>query len=250
MPVINDTADEPVSRPEYMQGLSDVYVGMADTVLVVEGLELPVHRHLLAANSDVFASLLTSSLHDQPNNARLRVPLVDDSSLEISTVLGYLYRHCKFSIGLGPVRLKSLDDVRALVKFAHKYNMEEVLQGCEACLIDEVQKLSQHGTWVLFTRNEMVVAWTELAEQCGLNRFLAYCERFMIHDHDASFWHDPSVKADRLSHECLLQVLRGQQSYRRNAHAYVQALRGAPISRGGSRDFDVGIDSLMEWQQA
>jgi len=187
------------------------------------------------------------SLHDQPSNERLRVPLVDDTSSEISTVLGYFYRHCKFSTGLGPLQLKSPDDARALIKFAHKYNIEGLLPGCEAYLVDEVQKMSPQNEWVLFKRNELVVAWTELAEQCGLKRFLAYCERFMIKDHDESFWHDPAVKADRLSHDCLLRVLRGQQVYRRKAKAYIHAL---PVANKGRIDFDVGINSLLEWQQA
>lgn len=243
MPV---TDDAPVTRPEYMQGVSDVYVGMADIVLVVEGVELPVHRDLLAANSDVFASLLVSSLPGKLNNAKPRIPLVDDTLSEILTVLGYLYRHRKFSIGQGPVQPKSPDDVRALVKFAHKYNMEELLEGCEAYLIDEVPKTSG-DTYVLFKRNELVVAWTELAEQCGLKRFLAYCERFMIQDHDKSFWHDPSVKAGRLSQNCLLRVLRGQQVNRQKAWAYIRA---QPLVRKGSKDFDVDIGTLLEWQQA
>ncbi len=251
MPVTDPTAEEPVPRSEYMQGLSDVYVGMADTVLVVEGAELPVHRDLLAANSDVFANLLISSLHHQPNDARLRVPLIDDTSSEISTVLGYLYRHCKFSTGLGPLQLKTPDDARALIKFAHKYNIEGLLPGCEAYLIDEVQKLSPQNKWVLFKRNEIIVAWTELAEQCGLKRFLAYCEQFMIQDGDESFWHDPSVKSDRLSHGCLLRVLRGHQAYRKNSQAYIRTLRQRAVSTfSGSRELDVGVDSLLEWQQA
>ncbi len=244
MPTTDSTTDEPVSRPEYMQGVSDVYKEMADTILVVEGVELPVHRDLLAANSDVFASLLISSLPDKSNRARLRIPLVDDTLSEILTVLGYLYRHRKFIIGQGPVQPNSPDDVRALVKFAHKYNMEELVKGCEAYLIDEVQKTS-HQEYVLFKRNELVVAWTELAEQCGLKRFLAYCERFMIQDHDESFWHDPAVKADRLSHDCLLRVLHGQQAHRQKAWAYIRTL---PLTRKGSKDFDVDIKTLMEWQ--
>ena len=45
----------------YMLGLSEQVASMADAVLIVQGMELPIHTYILIANSPVFADMLETA---------------------------------------------------------------------------------------------------------------------------------------------------------------------------------------------
>ncbi len=116
----------------HMQGVSDTFANMVDALLVLENTELPIHKNILAANSKVFADAFTaaSCVADQTHpSGKVSVRLYGDSLSEISTFLTYLYKGCLF--GKTP-DLDCLEDIRVLVKIAHKYSMASVLSACEA----------------------------------------------------------------------------------------------------------------------
>ncbi len=227
-------------QTDHMQGVSDTFAGMADAVLLLENTELPVHKNILAANSKVFAEAFTaaSCAADQTHpSGKVPVRLYGDSLSEISTVLTYLYKGCLFG---GTPDIDCLEDIKVLVKVAHKYSMLSVLSVCETQLIAKLKEMKNDDEWVLFYDNEAVVSWTEFAGKFSLDTFLAHCEAFMIKDNDATLWFDPAMKADRISRGCLLRVLYGQQVYRRNVRV---DSRSAFATR---QDLDLSISQLLE----
>jgi hypothetical protein len=239
-----DSGTEAAVQTDHMIGVSDTFADMADAVLVLENTEFPVHKNILAANSKVFAEAFTAASReaDQTDpSGKVSVCLYGDSLSEISTVLTYLYKGCLFG---GTPDLDCLEDIKVLVKVAHKYSMLSVISVCEIQLIAKLQEMKNDDEWVLFCDNEAVVSWTEFAEQFSLVTFLAHCEAFMIKDNDATLWFDPAMKADRISRGCLLRVLYGQQMYRKNMRADSQARsRSAFAVRP---DLDISISQLLE----
>ena len=217
---------------------------MVDALLVVENTELPVHKNILAANSKVFADAFTaaSCAADQTHpSGKVSVRLYGDSLSEISIVLTYLYKGCLF--GETP-DLDCLEDIRVLVKIAHKYSMGSVLSACEAQLTAKL-KGDNDDECMLFQDNEAVVSGTEFAKRFSLDTFLAHCEAHMITDVDASFSGlDPAMKADRISRGCLLRVLYGQQMYRSNMRADSKAHSRSPFA--ARQNFDISISQLLE----
>ncbi|KAL0037952.1 hypothetical protein WJX79_006993 [Trebouxia sp. C0005] len=141
---------------------------MADAVLVLENTEFPVHKNILAANSKVFAEAFTAASRaaDQSHpSGKVSVRLYADSLSEISTFLNYLYKGCLFG---GTPDLDCLEDIRVLVKVAHKYGMASVLSVCETQLIAKLKEMKNDNEWVLFHDNEAAVSWTEFAEKFSL----------------------------------------------------------------------------------
>ena len=64
----------------YMLGLSEQVASMADAVLIVQGMELPIHTYILIANSPVFADMLeTASTTPQNSKPFHKIPLEGDS---------------------------------------------------------------------------------------------------------------------------------------------------------------------------
>lgn len=230
-------------QTDHMKGVSDAFADMADAVLVLENTELVVHNNILAANSKVFAEAFTavSRAADQTDpSGKVSVRLFEDKLSEISTVLTYLYKGCLFG---GTPDLACLEDIRVLVRIAHKYSMISVLSTCEAQLIAKLKEIND-DEWVLFHDNEAVVSWTQFAEKFSLDTFLAHCEAFMIKDIDATLWMDPAMKADRISRGCLLRVLYGQQTYRKTVRADSKAhCRSTFAAR---QDLDKSISQLLE----
>ena len=231
-------------QSHHMHGVSDTFADLADAVLVLENTELPVHKNILAANSKVFAEafIAASRATDQTHpSGKVSVRLYGDSLPEISTVLTYLYKGCLFG---GTPDIDCLEDIKVLVKVAHKYSMLSVLSVCEIQLIAKLKEMKNDNEWVLLYDNEAVVSWTEFAEKFSLVTFLAHCEAFMIKDDDATLWLDPAMKADRISRGCLLRVLYGQQAYRRNVHADSKARSRSTYA--ARQDLDMSISQLLE----
>ncbi len=239
-----DSGVEAAVQTDHMINVSDTFANMADAVLVLENTEFPVHKNILAANSKVFAEAFTAASReaDQTNpSGKVSVRLYGDSLSEISTVLSYLYKDCLFG---GTSDIDCLEDIKVLVKVAHKYSMLSVISVCEIQLIAKLKETKNDNEWVLFYDNEAVVSWTEFAEKFSLDTFLAHCEAFMIVDVDATLWMDPAMKADRISRGCLMRVLYGQQAYRRNVCADSNTHSRSTFA--GRQDLDISIMQLLE----
>lgn len=245
------------STQSYMEGLPGSVAALADTVLKVDGTDLPVHRAILAFNSPVFADLFAYALSRRSKTTtRLEIPLVGDEVEDVRTALGYLYRGCTTCSSSTP-QLESTDDAKSLVKFASKYSIKSLVGACESYLIDCLQ----NGDFLNTT--EAMVTWTALAEECELNTFLAHCELRMINNRDRSKWCHPAMTSNKISRRCLLRMLRGLQFQQRKSDDFITGMYGKmakepeaqrlqktlgciPISRP---DHSVPVSKLMDWKK-
>ena len=209
------------STQSYLDGLPGPVAALTDTVLKVDGTDLPVHRAILAINSSVFADLFAYALSRRSKTTtRLEIPLVDDDVEDVRIALGYLYRGCAISSS-SALQLKSCDDAKSLVKFAHKYSIRSLLDACETYLVNCLQHL-EHG--VFFTDTKAWVDWTALAEECELDTLLAHCELFMINDKGRSKLCHTAMTSDKISRQCLLRMLRGLQLRQRKADDFITGI--------------------------
>ena len=105
---------------------------------------------------------------------------------------------------------KSVADARPIIQFAHKFDMQTILQECDTCLS---QKAGDADGKVIFQDNDTAVAWAALAEECGLSTLLANAELFMVKNADPEFWQSPVFATHKLSSTCMLRMLRAAQQY-------------------------------------
>lgn len=235
------------SLPTYMSCLPESFQMMADVLLIVKDVGLPAHKAILAANSTVFAELFSSpesagsSTKENGPQALPQVPLVGENIHDVKITLTYLYKSCVFSTDATPVN--SPEDAKALIKVAHKFGMQSMLDASEAYLIPQVRAVDEDSKFILMTNNEALVSWTALAEECGLSKLLAHCEDFMIRDDDESLWHDKALLDDRVSRNSLLRILRALQKSK------AQAGRLGRIGCRVSSDIQPEISALMLWQK-
>ena len=241
-----------------MDGLPESVAALTDTILKVEGTDLPLHRAILAINSPVFADLFAYALSRGAKPSRLEIPLVGDEVVDVRTSLEYLYKGCAICSS-STLYLKSSDDAKSLVKFAHKYNIKSLVEACETYLVDCLQQPGHHD---LFRNTEAIVEWTALAEEFELDTLLAHCELFMMSDRDRHKWSHPAMTTDHISRRCLLRMLRGLQFQQKKADDFInglydklpvvlepqaeQVLGYIPNIRP---DHSVSIAKLMDWSK-
>lgn len=116
--------------PEHMTRTMPV-----DVMLMAEGQQFPAHRFVLGVNSAVFAEMFSEAMSSSSLPVdQLSIPLVDDAAKDVHTALTYFYRGCAV---MSPTRpnLQSIEDAVSLAKFAHKYNVTDLVRECESFLI-------------------------------------------------------------------------------------------------------------------
>ena len=194
---------------DYLAASSPEFRDLVDALLVVENNRLPVHKAILAAKSPIFAKLFASCSATGPD-AKMEVPL-DDSLLTVCTALKHVYDGCTT---LNTSKLKSVEDAYHVTSFAHKYDLKQLLEECEAYLVEQVATPSN-----LFVQPGDAVKWTLLAERCSLSHFLAHCELFMAGVSDGAFWSNPAEQTTQLSGDSMRRMLRVGAWHRRNGEA-------------------------------
>lgn len=227
-----DVEDASRQPSAYMLGLSHQVVSMADAVLIVQAAEVPVHTYVLAANSPVFATMLgTITIAPQKSKTLYKIPLQGDSLAVVCTALRYMYIG-SLVVSPGTPAIKSCDDAAALVSFAHKYSITQLVDKAEAYLIGAA---CEDDGQALFGDPKQLVEWVILAETCNLDVFLAYAERFMIQHMDASFWQGALAEVDGgISQQCFLRVLRGALHGRQELVKSVEVLKEHLVSNNSS----------------
>ena len=193
-----------------MLGLSSEAQELADATLNVEGEQLPVHMYILAANSPVFAEIFKtalSSLASQPQGqrsehtrfgaSRFSVTLADRLAT-VNTVLRYSYA-ARYITWLSPNKpaVQNHEDAVHLVRFAHKYAMKALLFEAESYLVEHAKE--SEGK-MLFETPQKLVSLVELAEAYSLDN-------------------------DKISHQCLLRMLRGSALFRQRSTILHDELR-------------------------
>ena len=220
--------------PVYLQvpGLPERFVLLADTLLMVENTALPVHSQILAGSSPVFFDMFLTPLTSSKNeDSKLIVPLATDTLGNVCIALEYLYS--RFANTKIPATFgDSLDEAEAVLAFAHKYGMQNILQECECCLMQAVIT----GTLELDV-SEAAITWLALAEDCGLSTLLAHIELHIIKFSDSNFWTLSAYTRETIPKDSLLRITRGMSYY------IDQQAFGAPICES-----HVNLPTLILWQ--
>ena len=242
MPVSSDMIGSEVDDSELLDylnvaGLPARFASLADATVIVAGISLPVHSTILAANSSIFTEAFLTGTEDTNADGRrsISVPVTAHSLLDVRTALTYLYERTVDSTV--PLKLGgSVSQAQAILSFAHKHSMKCVLQECESSLIKNVA----HSTGLqLHTKNAtLVLRWLALAESCGLNRFTASLEQFVIANCQAVFWRMPDSQKAMISVDSLLRILRGLVCCVSRPSEQVVS----PVSR------QVSVETLLDWQ--
>jgi len=216
----------------HVPGLPERFALLAYTVLMVENTALPVHSQILAYNSPVFSEMFLTALTSSKNEeSKLIVPLVNDTLGTVCIALEYLYDRCANRKGPETVG-DSLDEAEAVLGFAHKYDMKNILEECESCLVQAVTA----GRLELDV-SETAVSWLALAEDCGLSTLLAHIELHIIKFSDSNFWSLSDDTRETISKDSLLRIMRGMSYY------IDQQAFGAPRC-----ELHVNIPTLVLWQ--
>lgn len=244
---------EPISEAEdlrqsYLNGLPEQFVKLADAALVAEGVSLPVHQAILAANSTFFGDIfLTAQEHQAGRSDLLHCPLPGDKLEDVLTVLKYCYQSCTIFSCSKPA-LASAQDACSLARFAHKYDMQPLLQECELYLITKAQTAENNHASVDIGA---IVSWASVAETCHLTRLLAHCELVLAKTWDANCWQDTRLMGeDSISRSSLLRIMRAAQHHTVSSEQRMQQIvvnRYNCFSQTSS--CHVTIDMLIAWQQ-
>jgi hypothetical protein len=241
-----------MTKRPYLDDLPEQFAQLADVTLIAEGVELPAHQAILAANSPFFGDIFLSSSEDNKGTSRgrLRCPLPGDKLDDVLTVLRYCYQSCTLFSSNKP-RLESAKDACSLARFAHKYDMQALLRECETFLTTRAKAVeASHDTLDITS----VIEWTALAEECGMTRLVAHCELVMAKSWDTSLWQDNRLTdTDSISRACLLRVLRAAQHHMIASEQRMQQMvvnRYNSFHTGASPTCHAGINDLIKWQQA
>ncbi|KAL3158794.1 hypothetical protein ABBQ32_011521 [Trebouxia sp. C0010 RCD-2024] len=185
------------------------FASLADAHLVIEGIRLPVHSTILAANSDILAQIFAEATAQHPTQRQLEVPLPGDSLRDVSTALRYFYKGCTVWLANALEISEALNTI-SLAKFAHKYGIEPLLQACQDSLIIAVQLNPESaGSETLRTQYWTIMAQVvDVAETCGMWKRLAHCEFCIIANEHSDFWTHPAMLSDQVSKHSLLRMLR------------------------------------------
>jgi len=236
---------------QYMHGFPEQFAKLTDVTLVSEGVELPVHQAILAANSPFFGDIFLSA--SESNDAclgeKMRCPLPGDKLEDVLTVLRYCYQSCTL-FSSSKLCLESAKDACSLARFAHKYDMQALLRACETFLTESARAVETSRESLDITS---VVEWTSLAEECGMTELLAHCELIMARTWDTSLWQDSHLtESDSISRACLLRILRAAQHHMVASEQRMQQMvvnRYNSFHTGASPTCHAGVNDLIKWQQ-
>ena len=190
----------------YFEGILDGLAELADLKLVVEGQDLPAHSYILISKSPVLMAAVAAASSDKQRITR--VPLPGESKQDVMTVLKYLYNTNS--------SIQSADDAVAMAKFAHKYNMSELLDQSTKYLVLHVQSLGVLSASTVFD-------WVNFAESNKLGMVLAHCERYIVANFSAVNGEDGG-KLFKISNDSLRRIMKGLES----------KSNGAAVSHGNS----------------
>ena len=255
----------------HFEGMSEHFASQADACFVVEAKHFPLHTALLTVSSPVLAEILSCLVPD-PDAECCCIPLPGETVQDIQKALSFLYKRAGSSCTTPSTDLwKSFQETSAILKFAHKFNMQNILEECDSYLSEAAQSSKSFGQppsapkkqttlsetdmsslkppkfafgiqpaevkqTVIFADAYTALEWASLADQCQLATFLAHVELAMLVNEDCKFWCDNNLPLHQLSQACLARLLRGYQyTMRRNSQAGFTPLNAA---------------MLMSWKQS
>ena len=189
---------------------------MADAFLEVAGVQIPVHKAILALASPVFATAFEAAAKTahtvQGGSPKLVVPITDTAVADVRAALSFLYqRNGATQTDPHDILRKSAGTAEPTLKFAHKYDMQAILSSCDRFLSSQSTVLD--GKF-LFPDANATIAWTYLADHCGLSALSAQAELHIVKHSDTALWKSHAFDKHHLSQSCFLRILRAAQVHK------------------------------------
>ena len=133
---VKDEMETTSSDFPYLTDTTPFFHELTDVQLVIStGEKLPAHSAYLAAHSSVFSGMLeTHFASDSQSTSPATIPLPDCSLQEAQKFLCYLYA-IPTDAQLTP------ESARAIVKLAHKFDVQMALKQCDAFLAQHAKHM-------------------------------------------------------------------------------------------------------------
>ena len=173
----------------YLAGLPKELIETVDTVLLVGGSVLPVHKFVLIFSSAILRELFSSQGSTTQEDQVQMIPLMDDGQACVQDALAYLYR--RMLLSTEPPELTSITMAKHSAKFGHKYAIRVLLDESDGFINrwckksfstplggnrSTAQERQQHA----MTAAQEVIEWTVFAESASLQLTLGVCESWFV----------------------------------------------------------------------
>lgn len=194
-----------------LPGLAEQFASQTDAYLHADNGYIPVHSAVLAIQSSVFADMFkVASDNAHRRNGKICISTTSHTFADVCTAIKFLYRWTTSDWKNTPSKdmWRDINTARPILQFAHKFNMQRVLNDCDLCLSRKAQEDQGRK---LFSHSDAVVLWAVLAEECNLTNLLAHAELFMAKTVTPKPWLRDNPVTSQLSAACLFRVLRATQ---------------------------------------
>ena len=211
-------ASSELHQLSYLQNLPEQMVSTVDTALTVEDATYPVHSFVLMSASPIFAGMVAAHYAEKTSGktaAVLTIPLLGSQKRGTQSALQFMYQQsllCKDKVL--PV-LDKLEEAEYLVEFAHKWNIQLLLQAGDKILCKQISRQCHLDTSSRFgtTNSEkaiIVIQTAVKAESMSLPRTLAFCEKWLVR----KFSSNPDVHTQlyMICQQSMLRVMTGLAS--------------------------------------
>ena len=172
---------------QYLSHVSEQIRAAVDMACVVEGKVLPVHSYVLMSASPVFSDVIASHfsgvIQGSSQSAILSVPLVGTKEQTAKEALQYIYTRCVFKAS-SPKKLLTVGECERLASFAHKYNIQSMLEDADGV----IHKMLSSGFTLYTTLKreeavksaEVIIEWAAVADKVSLVKSLEHCEAWLV----------------------------------------------------------------------
>ena len=124
----------------HLEGMPGHFASQADACFVVEGKHFPIHTALLTISSPVLAEMLSCHLPESDAECRC-IPLPGETVQDFQKALSFLYKRAGSSSTKIPSAdlWNSFEETSAILEFAHKFDMQNILEECDSYLSEAAQ---------------------------------------------------------------------------------------------------------------
>ena len=196
----------------YLSSMSENMLPAVDVACMVDENVFPAHSYVLMAASPIFGELVASHFAQVIKGSCqleiMTVPLVGTTAEAARTALQYMYQQCSFR-GQGPV-IATLDQAKMLATFAHKWNIQSMLDASDAFTEQALTKAFSIQPKASAMHALKAIDWSSFAEKLHLVKTLDCCTVWLIRN----FNRFPEQFAEllTLSPGIVVQVMKGVAS--------------------------------------
>ena len=204
----------------------------------------------------MFATTHTKVSQCRNQTEKTPVPLPDETLADICKVLKFLYQRLLMPYTSSPSKqlCSSYDDIHPIVRLAHKWNMQVILDECDKSLTSAVKDNSSFADSLKDAA--VAVKWAALAEKFDLSEFLAHVELALVRNDVTFSWLSKDLALETLSKKCICRLLQGLQCAVFTAEDTLAVTQHSyhyhgprPGARRIAADLEVSAPVLQKWRQ-